>query len=120
MLVYEVHLNGKKLCTAGVGEPGVLTTIVTWVLHDGSGRPEGQEELGIQVGGLISRTQENLDWLDRPLQRGDEITIRIAEADRVDKPKTLRGPETAAQRRRRQQAYVREMAKQFGWTIKTK
>jgi hypothetical protein len=27
MRAFEVYLNGKKLCVAGIGEDGVLTTI---------------------------------------------------------------------------------------------
>jgi hypothetical protein len=31
MTAFEVHLNGKSLCTAGIGEDGVLTALATWV-----------------------------------------------------------------------------------------
>jgi hypothetical protein len=31
MLCFEVLLNGKELCLAGVGESGALSTIVSWV-----------------------------------------------------------------------------------------
>lgn len=44
MLAFEVHLNGRKICTAGIGEPGVITNVITWVLGDGKGRPKGQQE----------------------------------------------------------------------------
>jgi hypothetical protein len=67
MLAFEIHLNGKKVCTAGVDEAGVLTTTVTWVLGDGEGLPKGVEELEMQVRGLVSRTDEHLEWLARQL-----------------------------------------------------
>ncbi len=120
MLAFEVHLNGEKICTAGIGAPGVMTGIITWSLGDGKQRPK-QEDLELQVGGLAgsSRTDQYLDWLKRSLQRGDEVSIRVIEARKVDRP-TKRRTETAAQRRRQQERYVRQMAEQLGWKIVTK
>jgi hypothetical protein len=116
MLAFEIHVNGKKVCTAGIGEPGVLTTTVTWVLGDGTGHPKGHEELGMGVGGLVSGRDEYLDWFARRLRRGDEISIRIVEASAADRARRRRR-ESPAQRRKQQQKYVRCMAKEFGWKI---
>jgi len=118
MLTFEVHLNGKKVCTAGIGEPGVLTSVVTWVLGDGQGRPKGKEELDFSVGGLVSRTEEHLYWLTRGLRRGDEIFIRIIEGGAADRARRSRR-ERPAERQKREKSYVRRMARQFGWKIKT-
>jgi hypothetical protein len=30
MIAFEIHLNGEKLCRAGIGDSGVLSAIVTW------------------------------------------------------------------------------------------
>ena len=30
MTAFEVYLNGKRICTAGVGEVGVLSTSLAW------------------------------------------------------------------------------------------
>ena len=51
---FEVQLNGKKLCTAGVGDSGVLTTSLAW---RGSqpyqkGGQTVAEYLTLDVGGL--------------------------------------------------------------------
>lgn len=119
MIAFEVHLNGEKLCTAGIGEPGVLFCIVTWVLREGDVRPGEKEALGLQLGGLISRTQQNLDWLHRPLRDGDEVSIRIVDTDKTDTPR-MRPVESPVKRRRQQKAYVRRLAKEFGWKIQTK
>jgi len=116
MLAFEVHLNGKKVCTAGIGEPGVISSIITWVLGDGKGRPSEQEQVGVRVGGLISRTEQHVTWFNRPLRRGDKISIRIVEVDDADTPKK-QPRESLAQRRRQQQAYLRRMAKELGWKI---
>ena len=31
MRSFNIYLNGEKLCAAGIGDNGVLATIVTWV-----------------------------------------------------------------------------------------
>jgi len=116
MLAYEIYLNGKKKCVAGIDEPGVLTTTLTWVLGEPDGHRSGSEEMEIRVGGLVSRAHEFVEWFRRGVRRGDEIVIRIVETKDVDEPKRKRR-ESPAQRRRQQQAYVRRMAKQFGWKI---
>src|ERR1700686_3917331 len=59
MRAFEVSVNGEKLCLAGIGDDGVLTTIVTW-----AGR-QGDRDLFLQVGGLISRTKEHVHWINQ-------------------------------------------------------
>lgn len=35
MRAFEVWLNGKKLCLAGIGDDGVLSVIANWVVGKG-------------------------------------------------------------------------------------
>lgn len=56
MRAFEVSLNGKKLCLAGIGDNGVLTTIVNWVPLKGKG------DLLLHVGGLMGPTDEHVSW----------------------------------------------------------
>jgi len=120
MIAFEIHLNGKKKCTAGIRGPCVLTACLSWVLREPRSRRGKRAELNLGVGGLVSRSDEFLEWLQRDLQPGDEVTIRIIEATRVDKPKKRRiKRKTPAQIQRRKQAFVRRMAKEFGWKIQT-
>ena len=59
MLAFEIQINGKKKCTAGIGEPGVLTTTLTWVLGETeTGRRRDRETMVVRVGGLVSRPCE--------------------------------------------------------------
>jgi hypothetical protein len=39
MRAFEVYLNGKRLCTAGIGDDGVMNTMIDHVIGDG--RDEG-------------------------------------------------------------------------------
>ncbi len=118
MLAFEVHINGKKRCTAGVRGPGVLTAALAWVLRERANRSGKRKELNLGVSGLVSRSDEFLEWLQRDLQSGDEVTIRIVEAAKVDKPKKRRRQgATPAQIQGRKQALVRRLAKELGWKV---
>jgi hypothetical protein len=92
MLSFDVRLNGTSLCRAGVGKAGVLTATVSWV--GGSpeaARPGGRTEQGeteLDVGGLVTANGDHifLKWLTRALAPGDEVKLRVVEADVVDPP----------------------------------
>jgi hypothetical protein len=112
MRAFEVQLNGERLCTAGVGEDGALTAIVDHV------RTSGRNELQLTVSGLVHSIDEHVTWRSRRLRVGDEVTVKVVEAARVDTPRrrVRRDPE---EERRVQEEYVREIAGQLGWTIVT-
>jgi hypothetical protein len=80
MRAFEVSVNGKKLCLAGICNDGVLTSIVNWVARSGEG------DLFLTVSGLISQTEEHVDWARHYLSVGDEVHIKITETDSADKP----------------------------------
>jgi len=119
MLALEVHINGKRRCLAGIANDGVVSAILSWV---GRGNPERglpKEDMSIQVGGLDSERREHMDWLQQELAAGDDVRIRVVDVPKVDRPiKGSRRPVDDGNRR--QKAYVRRMAKQFGWKIVTK
>lgn len=111
MRSFNVSLNGKKLCLAGVGERGVLSAIISWVGEDRG------EDLFIHVGGLAN--EEHIDWVkQKGLQVGDEIRVKIVESGSADECVRRRRnhPETLKAKKR----YVRMMAKELGWKVETK
>jgi hypothetical protein len=113
MRAFDVSLNGKKLCRAGIGHDGVLSAIVDWVVKRGSG------DLFLEVGGLVSTVDEHVSWVNqKPLQVGDTIKVTIVEAELVDEPTQKQRPSEAELLKARK-LYVRKMAKQFGWKIET-
>jgi hypothetical protein len=90
VIAFKVSLNGKHVCTAGVGEFGVVSAIVTWVRRRPEKSRDGksiEEELTADIGGLDSDANEHLKWLARRLRVGDRITLEVINADRVHKPK---------------------------------
>jgi hypothetical protein len=115
MKAFQVHLNGRKLCTAGFNEQNVvLDAMVDYV--SGNGR----DEIALTVGGLISPKEEFVRWVRRKkLRVGDEIQLRIIETQSADIPqeRRTRADVWASPTLRQQKQYVRQMAKKFGWTV---
>eukprot|EP00918_Siedleckia_nematoides_P060767 GHVU01132633.1.p1 GENE.GHVU01132633.1~~GHVU01132633.1.p1 ORF type:complete len:125 (-),score=23.29 GHVU01132633.1:53-427(-) len=96
MIGFDIKLNGEHVCTAGVKQEGVLTAIVTWVKRaipssaaNELTNPEYEEELTFDVGGLVQDLDSddiNVKWVDRVLQMGDEICIKVVQTSDVDRP----------------------------------
>jgi hypothetical protein len=82
MKAFMVSVNGRHVCTAGIGPDGVLSTMLTWVGGGPNRDPEGH--LHLRVGGLDSRTDEHVDWTTPELAVGDEVTVRVVEVEEVD------------------------------------
>jgi hypothetical protein len=111
MRALEVHLNGKRLCLAGIGDDGVLTASVVSV----TGRDRADQVL--EVGGLVGPTDENVSWTKgKALRLGDRIQIKLVEASAVDKP-IERHRTDPKQRLKAKKNYVRMTAKELGWKI---
>lgn len=111
MRAFKVYLNGKKLCLAGVGINGVLTTTITYV------RSRKRRETQAYVGGLILPQDEHVMWKQSSLRTGDELRVKIVETEAVDKP-SKRFPRDHTADEKRKKRYVLQMAKEFGWKIK--
>ena len=81
MRAFDVYVNGKQLCVAGIGKNGVLNAVLNHI----TGR--GRDEIHLRVGGLDSTTEEHVNWTSFvQLAVGDEVLIKIIETDAVDKP----------------------------------
>ena len=118
MLAFEVHINGKRRCLAGVADHGVVSAILSWIGRAGEGTLP-KEGVSLHVGGLDSVRGEHMDWLEEHLAAGDEVRIRVVDVLKADRPiKGSRRPVENGMRHKK--AYVRRMAKQFGWKILTK
>ena len=114
MIVFDVSLNDRKVCRAGVGRDGVLSAIVNWVKLTGDAARTARrlekpvEEMRLEVGGLRRETQRR--WPDRPLSIGDTVTIAVGSKGRVDQPQVEKRDDPAArqQQERRYYLYLRE------------
>jgi hypothetical protein len=88
MIGFEAEVNGEKTCLAGVGDFGVLTTIVSWVRTHAivAKEGEGANKLDLHIGGLkeANTGDSHITWLNKNLVVGDEIRMRIVNTDHVD------------------------------------
>jgi hypothetical protein len=82
MKAFMVSVNGRHVCTAGIGPNGVLSTMLTWV--GGGPRRDPEGAFHFSVGGLDSRTDEHVDWTTPELAVGDEVTVRVVEVEQID------------------------------------
>ena len=110
MKAFDVRLNGKKLCVAGIGEDGVMSTLIDHVVRN------GHNGLDLTVGGLLSPTDEHVTWKRLPLKVGDKVEVRIIEAAAVDSPEE-RFRRDSKQDERNSKAYVKALALKFGWKV---
>jgi hypothetical protein len=123
MTAFEISVNGKRLCTAGL-ENGVVTTILNWV-NSPSANPRRtksaapKEFLSVHAGGLDTTTGEHLTWHRRSLKVGDDISIRVVDVPRADKPRERRERDLK-QELQTKKNYVRQTAKELGWEVVNK
>ena len=112
MRAFEVYLNGKRLCVAGIGDNGVLTTIIDHV----SGH--GRNEQHVRIGDLVNATDEHVHWGLKRLKTGDEVLVKIVESISVDRP-TKRRKRDPKEELKREKQYVKDMARKLGWKLTT-
>jgi hypothetical protein len=115
MTAFEVHLNGKKQCLAGVAEGTVDTHFFSAGVRTGDDASKGY--LAFIVNGLDSRRDEHVEWAEYELAVGDEIRLRVVSTERADSPKK-RSP--AGGDRPGKEAMARRLAEELGWEIVTK
>ena len=91
MLCFEVWRNDEKLATAGLGETGVLSFILTWVGHEPNASANAATTTGnipgltCRVGGLEGMT--HFEWLTTDnLSIGDELRVRLISSPTSDPP----------------------------------
>ena len=118
MIAYEILLNGKKVCLAGVDGLGVLSANLSSVSR--APNPDAGEdasvptkELTLEVGGLRSVEGIHVSWLNHPLAVGDTVTIIVKEATLVDEPRAAPQRESAEVVRESKRRYYEELKKEF-------
>ena len=119
MIVFEVFINGKQMCRAGVGGAGVLTTIVNWVGDSPRAPRKGGRtrsgEAWVNVGGMyVTKEGSNVHprWLNRVVRPGDEILVRVVESRSSDRPRS-KTVHTEADIRKQQRAYYFRLKEKF-------
>jgi hypothetical protein len=111
MRAFEVLLNGKKLCVAGIGNDGYISAYITHV-------SEGNKTW-IDMVGLDNAKKKYVRWTRTDLQIGDEVLLKVVDRKSVDKYKTIRlhDEKRDIESTKRE---TRRNAKAFGWEISKK
>lgn len=94
MICLDVHLNGAKLCRAGVGKYGLVHVNAAWSYLPPAWRPNGQGRrvpgfpLGVSGVRYAPRPpdHENLHWHTGALSLGDDLRVQCIEAPTADEP----------------------------------
>jgi len=124
-VAFDVFVNGKKLCRAGVGELGVITAIVSWVRRAASASENASansEELLLEVGGLYhdaARSNVHKRWAHLYLAPGDRVNVRIVRAASFD-PASRVSVSSAADIKRGEERYLKHVGKKHGWVRRRK
>ena len=111
MRSFQIFLNGKKLCVVGIGNDGVLSTTITHVPF------RWRRETRLYVGGLVLPQNEHVRWERALLRVGDEVRLKVVEAETVDKPR-VRVARDLASEAEAEKRHLRMLVKKFGWKIR--
>src|SRR5262245_1535697 len=116
MTVFDVSVNGQKVCRAGVGRDGVLNAIVSWVRLAGPAASHARrlkaplEETQLHIGGLAGNTHRH--WPNRDLTPGDRVVIEVGKSQTFDPPSAIVARDPGADERR-QREYYEQLKRQF-------
>ena len=113
MIAFVVSVNGQRVGSIGVGDNGVLDTIVCW-----SGRTGELGDLRLSLGGLDSSTNEHIRWPDPPeIKVGDTVSAQIIDTDKVDTPIDRKTP---AQLREEEEIFLTDWEKKHQEDLRRK
>jgi hypothetical protein len=118
-IAFDVFVNGKKVCRAGVGELGVVTANLSWVrrVNGRKAAAATTEELELEVGGLHNDAAgANISslWAHLPLKAGDRVSLRIVRAASFDPPSHV-SASTPLDVKRAEERYMEHVGKKHGW-----
>jgi hypothetical protein len=116
MTVFDVFVNDRKICRAGVGAVGVLSATVSWVRLTGEAQrtarrlKELSEQTELAVGGFGKGIHRR--WPGRMLKTGDRVTIAVASAATFDRP-TREEPHDPKLREQQERRYYLLLKRRF-------
>jgi hypothetical protein len=111
MRAYDVFLNGKRLCVAGIGSDGYISAYITY-------RSEPNDNW-IDVMGFDNRKKLYVRWMRANLRSGDEVLLKIVDRKSVDKYKAIRRHDEKKDLESLERN-VRETAKGLGLEVREK
>ena len=92
MIAFEISHNGKRICTAGLEEAGILVASLAFPM-DRKKQKKLEFPLHLHVAGLDNATEDHLHWDTPDMKLGDSVTIKIVDADKIDLADSRQTPE---------------------------
>src|SRR6516162_10677810 len=93
MICLDVHVNGRKVCRAGLGKYGIVHVDAGWSLSPPAwrtGRRLRKASGMVSVSGVHYAPRppghENVSWLSDTFSPGDELLVRCVDASAADEP----------------------------------
>jgi hypothetical protein len=95
VICFDVHLNGRKLCRAGIGKYGTVHVTAgwssvppAWRMRKRRRKPTGSVSIGGVTYGPRPPVYENVAWPaeHETFSPGDELLVRCVEAPVADAP----------------------------------
>jgi hypothetical protein len=93
MICLDVHLNGRKVCRAGIGKYGLVHVNASWnhlppAWRTGARSRKASGTVGVSGAYYRPRppAHENVSWLAGSFVSGDELLVRCVEAPVADAP----------------------------------
>ncbi len=93
MICLDVHVNGRKVCRAGVGKYGIVHVNAGWSRSPPAWRTGGRIRKAsgtVSVSGVHYARRppvhENVSWLSDSFSPGDELLVRCLDAPVADEP----------------------------------
>ena len=111
MICFEVIINGEKICTAGTDERGHIFAMFSYVRRVIEEKMnEESNEPRLTVGGHNVGVAS--EWTSGVLEIGDEVTIKIVEADKFDAP-VREFPDDPEELERRKREYYEQLKREY-------
>jgi hypothetical protein len=86
---FRIQLNGGDTATVGLSDRDVVSVFTGSAVRDRKYQSPDEPpiDLRLHVGGLrrtVDGIQGSVEWLERQLKVGDEVTIRVLDVDQGD------------------------------------
>ena len=85
MIAFEITINGQQRIVAATTPNKTLAVCLTWTSRDA-------DQMRLNIGGITEEILKHFDWDVPEPKVGDEISIRIVEADEADQPDRIYQP----------------------------
>ena len=116
MLALQISISGTVVCTASAGADGATYFTLIERISDVQSQVEieiGERCVHLMLDGTRqSERIQHMEWLDRYIKIGEEISIKVIETDEIDPPINVSWTDLDEVKRQKREAYE-QLKKEF-------